>query len=56
MLIVTQLLRLQLFEDSEQKPATPTIIATNADCESPTGTITVGNYDSNLTYMLVVEG
>ena len=40
-------------EDSEQKPETPTITATDADCDSATGTITVGNYDSNLTYVLV---
>ena len=53
MLIVMRLLQLQLFEDSEQKPETPMITATNADCDSATGSITVGNYDSNLNYVLV---
>ena len=53
MLIVMQLLQSQLSLDSEQKPETPTITATNADCDSATGTITVGNYDSNLNYVLV---
>ncbi|MBZ9730950.1 HYR domain-containing protein [Salegentibacter sp. JZCK2] len=38
---------------SEETPVTPEITATDASCESADGSITVSNYDSNLTYILV---
>ncbi|CAL66806.1 secreted protein containing hyalin domain [Christiangramia forsetii KT0803] len=40
-------------EDSEQTPTTPIITATDASCTSATGSITITNYDSTLTYTLV---
>ena len=40
-------------EDSEQTPATPTISATNADCDSANGAIEVTNFDATLSYILV---
>ena len=40
-------------EDSEQTPATPTISATDADCDNSNGAIEVTNFDAALSYILV---